>query len=155
MWCTSREGIEYIVPELQCNAEEGDTLVWLHANHVRKGKKLIFSPDTDVYHIGLTNVDIGQSDIIVHLSAIRRDLKLLHMNSLMVALSLDPSLSSIPPNSHPSMLQMLYIATGCDFTSFFVSLGKFLKSFFSLCTMDFKQLRCRHSRVSCFCRHRE
>ena len=133
VWCTSREGIEYIVPELQCNAEEGDTLVWLHANHVRKGKKLIFSPDTDVYHIGLTNVDIGQSDIIVHLSAIGRDLKLLHMNSLMVALSLDPSLSSIPPNSHPSMLQMLYIATGCDFTSFFVSLGKsaFLKSFFS------------------------
>ena len=85
-----------------------------------------------MYHIGLTNVDIGQSDIIVHLSAIGRDLKLLHMNSLMVALSLDPSLSSIPPNSHPSMLQMLYIATGCDFTSFFVSLGKsaFLKSFF-------------------------
>ena len=95
------------------------------ANHVRKGKTLIFSPDTDVYHIGLTYVDIGQSDIIVHLSAIGRDLKLLHMNSLMVALSSDPSLSSIPPNSHPSMLQMLYLY-------FIVSLGKSANPFFRL-----------------------
>lgn len=31
-------------------------------------KKLIFSPDTDVYHIGLTNINCSFSDIYVLLS---------------------------------------------------------------------------------------
>ena len=35
------------------NAEESDTRIWLHVIHSRK---LVLSPDTDVYHIGLTAI---------------------------------------------------------------------------------------------------
>ncbi len=38
---------------LASNAEESDTRVWLHAISSAGSKKLVFSPDTDVYHIGL------------------------------------------------------------------------------------------------------
>lgn len=132
-WFTSSDGIEYSVPELKCNAEEADTRVWLHANYMARGKKLIFSPDTDVYHVGFTNVDLSQSEVIVQLSVVGRDLKLLHMNNFMAAINTDPNLSSLSTESRPKILQMLYIATGCDFTSFFVGLGKtsFLKAFFA------------------------
>ena len=36
------------------NAEEVDTRIWLHASKSDAKKLLIFSPDTDTYHIGIT-----------------------------------------------------------------------------------------------------
>ena len=41
------------VPSLSCEAEEADTRVWLHVLRSPGTKKLVCSPDTDVYHIGL------------------------------------------------------------------------------------------------------
>ncbi len=38
---------------LICNAEESDTRIWLHVLHSAGTNKLVLSPDTDVYHIGL------------------------------------------------------------------------------------------------------
>ena len=38
---------------LTSDAEESDTRVWLHVVHSAGTRKLLFSPDTDVYHIGL------------------------------------------------------------------------------------------------------
>ena len=38
---------------LTCNAEESDTRIWLHVVNSIGMKKLVLSPDTDVYHIGL------------------------------------------------------------------------------------------------------
>jgi len=38
---------------LYCNAEESDTRIWLHAVNSAGTNKLVLSPDTDVYHIGL------------------------------------------------------------------------------------------------------
>ena len=39
-------------PQLLCTAKESDTRVWLHVVHSAGNKKLLFSPDTEVYHIG-------------------------------------------------------------------------------------------------------
>ena len=55
-------GIKYPAPGYKCAAEEGDTRVWLQADRAPGRKKLIYSPDTDVYHIGLTNVDTTSDD---------------------------------------------------------------------------------------------
>ena len=54
------------------------------------------------------------------------------MNKFNEAISTDPDLSAIPVADNAKTLQALYIATGCDFTSFFVGIGKtaFLKGFF-------------------------
>ena len=38
---------------LRCNAEEADTRVWMHTLNSPGLRKLVLSPDTDVYHIGL------------------------------------------------------------------------------------------------------
>ena len=54
VWYTTGRGIEQLAPELKGAAEEGDTRVWLHVERTAGSKKLVYSPDTDVYHIGLT-----------------------------------------------------------------------------------------------------
>lgn len=54
------------------------------------------------------------------------------MNHLLIAIQNDPDLCLIPQEIHPQVLQSLYIATGCDNTSFFRGLGKvsFVTTFF-------------------------
>ena len=51
--CITTSGV-HECPQLLCNAEESDTRVWLHVVQSAGDKKLLFSPDTDVYHIGLS-----------------------------------------------------------------------------------------------------
>ena len=56
-------------PTLRSNADEGDLRVWLHCVNTRGQRKLTVSPDTDVYHIGLTIVQLMPgSEILVQLS---------------------------------------------------------------------------------------
>lgn len=59
-------------------------------------------------------------------------LKLLQLNNLKDALCADPELHSIPVNKCCEILQVLYVSTGCDFTSYFAGIGKttFLKTFY-------------------------
>ena len=38
-------------PQLWSNTDEADLRVWLHCVHSAGTQKLIFSPDTDVYHV--------------------------------------------------------------------------------------------------------
>ena len=40
------------VPDFHYEAEEADTRVWLHVLRSPGTRKLLCSPDTDVYHIG-------------------------------------------------------------------------------------------------------
>lgn len=119
---TTSSGTEHLAPELNCSAEEGDTRVWLHANRTVGRRKLVYFPDTDVYHIGPTTTNTDE--VIVQLSAIGRSLKLLHMNKFLEAISNDPDLNAIPTGERAKILQVLYIATGCDFTPFFIGIGK-------------------------------
>ena len=119
---------------LNSNSEEADTRVWLHTFRSPGSKKLLYSPDTDVYHIGLVLLGrYPQSDVFIQLSAISSpEKKLLHLNSLCSSLSGDPDLAIIPSEIHPKVLQTLFVCTGCDYVSFFAGLGKatFLRNFF-------------------------
>ena len=131
-WYTTNLGIEQLAPAYKCTAGEGDTRVWLHVDRAPGKRKLVYSPDSDVPHIGLTSADLSSDDIIVQLSSMGTPLKLFNMNDFVECLKTDPDLHSIPPTHRGKILQVLYIATGCDFTSFFVGIGKatFLKAFF-------------------------
>ena len=55
-------------PMLCCNAEEADTRIWLHVAHSAKTNKLVVSPDTDVYHIGLPIIAKHKMNVKVQLS---------------------------------------------------------------------------------------
>jgi len=81
-------------------------------------RKLIFSPDTDVYHIGLTVISlIPDTQVIVQLSKDHSEgARLLCLNTLLDEL---PDLADIAPNLRPQAMQLLYISTGCNYVSFF------------------------------------
>ena len=98
--------------------------------------KLIYSPDTDVYHIGLTYSNVASNDMIIQLSTVGRELKLLHLNKLLNAINTDADLYLLLIEKHGEILQVLYVSAGCDFTSFFCGLGKvtFLKCFYCYST---------------------
>ena len=131
-WSITENALEHIETCYRSNAEEADTRVWLHATHSAGRRKLIFSPDTDVYHIGLTCAELASTNTIVQLSALGRELRLLNLNELDNALKLDPDLHTLIPERRREILQVIYVTTGCDFTSFFSGIGKvaFLKAFY-------------------------
>ena len=55
-YMTTIDHIKVIQPRLCINADEADLWVWQHCVNSYGSKKLIYSPDTDVYHTGLTAV---------------------------------------------------------------------------------------------------
>ena len=121
---------------LTCNAEESDTRIWLHVVQSTGQRKLVISPDTDVYHIGLAFVAGTNINVIVQLSSIASlELRLLDMQALITAFGNDSDLAGIPTSFSPLAMQVLYVCSGCDFVSFFHGLGKasFLSAFFEYC----------------------
>ena len=76
---------------------------------------------------------LQECDVIVQLSKYTDDrARYLHMTHMLTALSTDPDLSEIDLPARPQVLQSIYVATGCDYTSFFNGLGKvtFLATFY-------------------------
>ena len=69
-------------------------------------------------YIGLTNIDTTSDDIIVQLSSIDTNLKLLHINTFVEALYEDPDLSSIPTSKRAKTLQILLRGTTPDSNGF-------------------------------------
>ncbi len=119
-------------PEYTCNAEEADTRVWLHIKQTKHKRVLLMSPDTDVYHIGL-GLYSANKQVLVQVSAISsREIRLLDLTALVVALQSDPDLVDIPSDILPQVMQTLFVCTGCDYISFFSQLGKatFIRYFF-------------------------
>ena len=80
---------------LWSNADEADLRVLLHCMHSQGYHKLIFSLDTDVYHIGLTVISlIPDTQVMVQLSKDHSEgARLLCLNTLLDALSNDPDLA--------------------------------------------------------------
>ncbi len=133
-YCVSSTGEILPSPRLWSNADEADLRVWLHCVHSTGTRKLVFSPDTDVYHVGLTVAPVlSDSEIFVQVSKnLRKGSKFLHLNCLLQALQSDPDLHGVSPHLRSQALQSLYTCTGCDYVSFFVGMGKvsFLSTFF-------------------------
>ncbi len=59
------------------------------------------------------------SDVIVQLSKNCIDeAKFIHLNNLLGCLQTNPDLAQIPDSARTQAMQTLYVATGCDYTSF-------------------------------------
>ncbi len=82
-------------------------------------KKLVLSPDTRVYHIGLPIVAAINNDVLVRLIKFNSvEHRILDMQALINAFNNDPDLATIPSLSLPSVIQALFVCTGCDFFFF-------------------------------------
>ena len=89
------------------DAIEADTKLWLHVANSAVTKKLLFSPDTDVYHIGLTVFNYAHDVYVVISPLSSLTTKYLHLNQLLIDLAGDPSLALIPVSIRPQVLQTL------------------------------------------------
>ena len=87
-YCVTSSGEKLSCPQLWTNADVADLCVSLHCVHSAGRRKLIFSPDTDVYHADLTVVPLlPEAEIIVQLSnTFKEGSKFLHMNHLLLAI---------------------------------------------------------------------
>lgn len=119
-------------PNYHCNAEEADSRLWLHARKTKYSRILVITPDTDVYMVGLGLPCARSKEIVAQINPYHtRELRLLHLNRLITALETDPDLGKVESDL-PRILQAIYVATGCDYTSFFSRIGKstFLRYFY-------------------------
>ena len=111
---------------LHCNSLEGDSRVWLHAFMCQGLRCLIYSPDNDTYHIGLPLIGkYHQKSVFVALDS--KFETLLNLNKLCNSIEYDVRFGRLSSDLL-SVIQMLYVCTGCDYVSFFKDHGK--KSFF-------------------------
>ncbi len=109
----------------QSNAVKADARIWRHATTTWATSVLIYSPDTDVYNIGLGLVDTNSKQYVVQINVPHSaEKRYLHLNHLYLALQNDSDLASLPRDSLGLVLQTLFICTGCDFISYFKTIGK-------------------------------
>lgn len=98
------------------------------------GNILIYSPDTDVYTIGLHYVyKTTSKQFIVQVNVTNAiESQYIHLNHLHSAFINDPDLAFLPKSHLLDILQSLFVCTGCDFVSFFKQIGKasFINYFF-------------------------
>ena len=58
---------------LTCNIEEGDMRVWMHCKYSVETHKLLFSPDTDTYRVGmglLEDIRLCECDVYVQINRV-------------------------------------------------------------------------------------
>lgn len=111
--------------------------IWRHACQTKASRILIYSPDTDVYNIGLAMTSITTyGEFIIQLNLPHsHEQRFLSLNNLQTALLNDPDLASIPRERLPITCQMVFIVSGCDYISYFAGLGKaaFLNVLYQYC----------------------
>jgi len=90
--------------EYSTNAEEANSRIWHHAIQFQASNILIYSPDTDVPHAN--------------------EKKYLNINMMRTALQKDSDLGNLHQEKLCRIFQTLFICTGCDYVSYFKSMGE-------------------------------
>ena len=135
--------------EYYSNAEEADSRIWRHAVQCNANVILIYSPDTDVYNIGLSHMcQKPAATYIIQLNPPHSDeKKYININNFKIALQKDSDLSNLPQgNELCEILQTLFICTGYDYISYLKFIGKatVLNNFF-----QYASFICGHNLLGC------
>ena len=106
---------------------------------------LVFSPDTDVFNIGITMAQARLSDhYIVQINLLHSIPRYIDIRKLLFSFQCDPDLAPLPQDLLGNIMLQLYIVTGCDFISYFSGIGKatFLNIFFQHAEFISVRLHC-------------
>ena len=108
------------------NHEETDTQIWLHVKDTECQYIHVYSIDRDIGLIGLPLMTrFADKIVLIQYSKIYDITKYLHLNMLKKAVEDDGDLGYLAnPHDICKIIQTLFIASGCDFVSYFVRLGK-------------------------------
>ena len=120
-------------PDFSSDALEADIRLWRHVHNSPGKKILIYSPDTDVYNIGLGLTTTKQ--ILVQLNLPQYDDHFVNLGRLQKDLQNDSDLIWLKEDKVISIVHSLFTATGCDYISYFHGFGKktVLSVFFHHC----------------------
>ena len=93
---------------------------------VNAQKILVYSPDTDVYNVGVAVANqYMPKDVIVQINvAHSRELRYVYIKNVLKVQEIDPDLASLPQNDISAILHMLFVVSGCDYISYFMGFGK-------------------------------
>ena len=115
----------------QTNHEESDTQIWTHVVDTASSVVHIRSIDSD---IGMISLPLFQkfSNKHVYIEFQSAPILFIHLNKLVAGVENDDHLVCIPQENRTKVAQTVYIASGCDFVSYWVGLGKtrYFKAFF-------------------------
>ena len=103
---------------MKSNHEETDSRIWFHVKQSKYHHVLVYSPDTDVYHIGLPFC--SEKDVTIELCNHYNKEKYLSMLALESAMNTDFDLRKMDSQQRSIYLRLIFICSGCDFISFFV-----------------------------------
>ena len=92
--------------------------LWMHVKRTNTLKILNLSPDTDIYHIGLP-LQHGSRNIFISVSINSTCTSQLLLQYYKMTPTSQPSHQLIP-----QIFQTIFVATGCDYISFFSGIGK-------------------------------
>jgi hypothetical protein len=115
---------------------EADQKVWFHAAKCPDTNIVIYSPDTDVFHVGLPFVEkYPTKHYLVQLKDFASEKIYLNVNKLIDLMNKNTDLKSIDSKNIPLNIQTLFICSGCDFVSFFrhYTKNRFYDAFFDNC----------------------
>jgi hypothetical protein len=115
---------------------EADQKVWLHAALCPDTDIVIYSPDTDVMHVGLPFVaKYPNKHFMVQLKDFASEKIYLDLNKFIDLLSKNVDLHGLDTNMLPLNIQSLFICSGSDCVSFFNHYTKkmFYEAFFDNC----------------------
>jgi hypothetical protein len=90
------------------NIEESDLRIWRHVGQSKASKVLIYSPDTDVYNIGMGTYDEMNKDIIMQVNVPSKENKYVYMSKLIEAFKNDPDLAMVNSDTLNKVMQVLY-----------------------------------------------
>ena len=129
---TAGDLVPRVTKTFTSNAPEADMRVWRHALQTHYKHVLIYSPDTDVFNIGLTLLQHHDCHYIIQINLPQYPPRYISVNQLLHAFETDPDLASVQKNKLGSIMQQLYVCTGCDYVSYIAGVGKamFLNCFF-------------------------
>ncbi len=111
-----------VIDKFKCNHEETDSRIWFHVNNIDSKTILIYSPDTDVYHIGLPLCT--DKDITIELCNTFKKEEYLSLSAMRNALSNDLDMNKLTNHEKFKYIQTIFVTSGCDYVSFFSGFSK-------------------------------
>ena len=120
----SKDGVQELIA-FKSNAMEADQLVCLHAMQSDPEQVVVYSPDTDIWNIILPFIPkYRHKHILVQTNISSRECTYVNLNELEASICHDSMFQRCNIGQLPQIMQTVYIASGCDFTSFFKYHGK-------------------------------
>ena len=106
-WVIVKGSLPQPEPIYSSSAQEADMRVWRHAVQSNANHILIYSPDTDVYNIGMTLLQCTSCEVIVQINVPHKEKRYLNLTSLITALASDPDLAALPNDKLGNTMQAL------------------------------------------------